>query len=69
VPAAFVQESHTLAYDAQRVSESSRTIVRSTTPRRPRAPFLLQFHGRFADVNLGQRGVMYVSERSAYVAA
>ncbi|MCA9705860.1 MAG: hypothetical protein KDK70_08440 [Myxococcales bacterium] len=29
-------------------------------------PFLMQFHRRFADVNLGQRGVMYVSGRSAY---
>jgi hypothetical protein len=80
VPAAFVQESRTLAYDAQivsessrtvafepRWSESSRTVLRPATARRPKAPFLMQFHGRFADVNLGQRGVMYVSERSAYV--
>lgn len=29
-------------------------------------PFLMQFHRRFADINLGQRGVMYVSGRSAY---
>jgi hypothetical protein len=76
MPAAFVQESNrTVAYDAQRVSESSltrvsessRTIVRPTAHRRPAAPFLMQFQRRFADVNLGHRGVMYVSERSAYV--
>ena len=29
-------------------------------------PFLMQFPRRFADVSLGQRGVMYVSGRSAY---
>jgi len=81
MPAAFVRDaSHTLAYDAQhvsessrtvafepRVSESSRTIIRPTSHRRPKAPFLMQFQRRFADVNLGQRGVMYVSERGAYV--
>ncbi|MEM9454434.1 MAG: hypothetical protein AAGF11_09660 [Myxococcota bacterium] len=32
----------------------------------PASPFLMQFHRRFADVNLGQQGVMYVSDRSAY---
>jgi hypothetical protein len=63
------ESSRTLAYDPHRVSESSRTALRPTTHRRPAAPFLMQFQQRFADVNLGQRGVMYVSERGAYVQA
>jgi hypothetical protein len=61
------ESSRTVAFDPQRVSESSRTVVRPTSHRRPAAPFLMQFQRRFADVDLGQRGVMYVSERSAYV--
>lgn len=40
-----------------------RTIPRAST----QSTFLMQFKRRFADVNLGQPGVMYVSRRSAYV--
>ncbi|MEX1368090.1 MAG: hypothetical protein AB1Z98_33480 [Nannocystaceae bacterium] len=40
-----------------------RTIARATN----RSTFLMQFQRRFADVNLGPPGVMYVSRRSAYV--
>lgn len=61
------ESSRTVAYDPQRVSESSRTLVRPPTHRRPAAPFLMQFQRRFADVDLGRRGVMVVSDRGAYV--
>ncbi len=33
----------------------------------PSGPFLMQFQRRFAEVNLGNRGVMYVSGGGAYV--
>ncbi len=49
------------AGDPTSVSLSYRTPKTS-----PASPFLMQFHRRFADINLGQRGVMYVSDRSAY---
>lgn len=61
------ESSRTVAFDPQRVSESSRTLVRPPTHRRPAAPFLMQFQRRFADVDLGRRGVMVVSDRGAYV--
>lgn len=61
------ESSRTVAFEPQRVSESSRTLVRPPTHRRPAAPFLMQFQRRFADVDLGHRGVMVVSDRGAYV--
>lgn len=61
------ESSRTIAFDPQRISESSRTLVRPPTHRRPAAPFLMQFQRRFADVDLGRRGVMVVSDRGAYV--
>lgn len=76
--AARAGSSLTLAYDAARDLESSRTLAydpqrgrsgavrRSVEEHRPAGPFLMQFQRGFADVRLGQRGVMVVSERSAY---
>jgi len=51
---------------------SARTFghrARSSSTAPVSSPFLMQFQRRFADVNLGQPGVMYVSDRSAYVPA
>jgi len=48
---------------------SALTFGRRSRPRTSPPPFLMQFHRRFADVNLGQQGVMYVSGRSAYAQA
>lgn len=64
---AVSETSRTVAFDPHRVSESSRTVVRPPAHRRPAAPFLMQFQRRFADVDLGRRGVMVVSDRGAYV--
>jgi hypothetical protein len=62
-----LETGRTLAWDPPRGSESSHTLVRrSAHETRASGPFLMQFQRRFADVNLGHRGVMYVSERSAY---
>ncbi|MCA9651703.1 MAG: hypothetical protein KC501_17445 [Myxococcales bacterium] len=53
---------------ADRDPASALTFGHRTTPRASnRSTFLMQFQRRFADVNLGRPGVMYVSRRSAYV--
>ncbi|MEM7153530.1 MAG: hypothetical protein AAF799_11860 [Myxococcota bacterium] len=46
---------------------NARTFGHRVPRSAPSSPFLMQFHRRFADVNLGPEGVMYVSGRSAYV--
>jgi hypothetical protein len=64
------ESSRTLVHTPRHAGENSRTLVHpSRRASEPRAsgPFLMQFQRGFADVDLGRRGVMYVSERSAYV--
>jgi hypothetical protein len=73
-PDLVLDSSRTVAYSPHHVLDSSRTVAysprrasESSRSREPRTPFLMQFQRGFADVNLGNRGVMYVSGRSAYM--
>lgn len=69
----LLERNRTLAYDDGDPA-SALTFGRGRMPGvarhdapEPRTPFLMQFQRGFAEVNLGQRGVMYVSGRGAYV--
>lgn len=62
MPYRALQSDPAVAFAAEDF-ESRRTLV----PRSEPSPFLMQFQRRFADVNLGREGVMYVSGRGAYV--
>jgi hypothetical protein len=68
------ESSRTVPYDPRRNlrMRADRLLERSRArggAHEAGPPFLMQFQRRFADVDLGQRGVMFVSGCSAYVDA
>ncbi len=70
-PGGLLDSNLTVPYDP-RLLDANRTVVyeprESALNRsgRESTPFLMQFQRRFADVNLGSAGVMYVSGHGAY---